>query len=63
MEAQSWLWWLVAFWIGTCAGFAASALMQISRKAEHRSRRPIPPPKRGRGRYDGGLSLDTVTRY
>jgi hypothetical protein len=36
MDIDTWFWLAVAFWLGTCAGFAVFALVHLGRSADTR---------------------------
>ena len=56
MDTDFSFWLLAAFWLGTCAGFLACALMQMGRRGDARRARAI------RAVHPDLLS-DTYSRY
>jgi hypothetical protein len=56
MDTDYLFWILAAFWLGTCAGFLACALVQAGRNSDTRRARAI------RTLHPDLLS-DTITRY
>jgi 4-hydroxybenzoate polyprenyltransferase len=53
---DNWIWLLTAFWLGTCIGFVAYALVKVGRVADDRRARGIRT-------IHADLLSDTVSRF
>ncbi len=59
MEFDSWILLLVTFWLGSLIGFAASAMIQLARRADVKRARSAPPSLP----IASDLQPDTLSRF